>query len=84
MVALTNDIWWHDNFFLIRKGLLRGEYTMIIWKSLTLQIFSRLFLLKKKCSEFLHGIEQNRVHCKGECYIGNIQKIVSLHQVMDL
>ena len=24
---------------------------------------------------FLHGTEQNRVHCKGEFYIGNIQKL---------
>ena len=27
------------------------------------------------CFEFLHGIKPNRVHCKGEFYIGNIQKL---------
>ena len=30
-------------------------------------------LLFFKCYEFLHGIEKNRLHCKGEFYKGNIQ-----------
>ena len=37
-----------------------------------------LFLLFL-CYEFLLGIEQNRVHCKGEFYIGNTQKLSDLH-----